>query len=81
VPLLRCLSTLVVSVAAASIVVAPAAMAAPTPICTSLSDSSTQCQSPGNVQINDSPPVQYQPQWGFDPFFGNVLAFRHHDRR
>jgi hypothetical protein len=62
-------------------VAAPAAAAAPTPICTSLGASSTQCQSPGNVQINVSPPVQYQPQWGFDPFFGNVLAFRHHDRR
>lgn len=76
---IRYISPLVMAAAAAAaIAVAPAASAEPTPgfaqTCTSLGASNTQCQSPGNVQINDSPPVQYAPQY---PFYGNVLLFHH----
>jgi hypothetical protein len=44
---------------------APAAHGNPAPpqqSCTSLGGTQTQCQSPGNVQVNDSPPpVNYFP--------------------
>jgi len=44
--------------------------------CTYLSANSTMCQTPGNVQINDSPaPVQYAPQF---PYFGGNLIILHH---
>ena len=36
--------------------------------------SKTICQSPGNVQINDDPPVQYAPQY---PFWAGGLLFHH----
>jgi hypothetical protein len=48
-------------------VIATAPMAAadsttPQQTCTSLGGTQTQCQSPGNVQINDAPPqVNYFP--------------------
>ena len=61
-------------VAAAAIAAAPTAAAdstsaqptaaatAPQQNCTSLGGTQTQCQSPGNVQINDAPPqVNYFP--------------------
>ena len=38
------------------IAAAPAADDPAQPICMSLGGSKTQCQTPGNVQINDSPP-------------------------
>jgi hypothetical protein len=61
--------------AAAAIAAAPTAQADP-PLCTYLSASSTECQTPGNVQINDSPPpVQYAPQY---PYFGGNLIILHH---
>jgi hypothetical protein len=57
--------------AAVAIVVAPAASAdpatdpGPAQSCASLG-TDTQCESPGNVQINDSPgPVQYMPQYPY----------------
>jgi len=75
---IRFIPPLVIAAAAAgSIITAPTAAAAPMPMqltCTYLGDSNTQCQTPGNVQINDSPPVQFAPQY---PFFGNVLIFHH----
>ena len=55
------------AVAAAAAVIATAPMAAadstaPQQTCTSLGGTQTQCQSPGNVQINDAPPqVNYFP--------------------
>jgi hypothetical protein len=60
------------AVAAAMIATAPAAANPTGSICMSLGGSTTQCQAPGNVQINDSPPpVHYKPQWndryGGDP--------------
>jgi hypothetical protein len=62
---------------AASIAVAPTALAEQS--CTNLGANSTMCQTPGNVQINDAPPVQYAPQY---PFFGGLLFHHggHHGR-
>jgi hypothetical protein len=34
----------------------PGSASAPRQTCTSLGGSQTQCQSPGNVQLNDAPP-------------------------
>lgn len=63
-----------VAAAAAAIAAAPVAAAdstsahsaavptAPQQTCTTLGGTQTQCQSPGNVQINDAPPqVNYFP--------------------
>jgi hypothetical protein len=44
--------------AVAAMLGSPTAMAADTQNCTDLGASTTQCSSPGNVQINDSPPAQ-----------------------
>jgi hypothetical protein len=46
--------------AAASIAAAPSALL--DVACASLGDSSTACQTPGNVQISSSPPAQTLPQ-------------------
>jgi hypothetical protein len=62
--------------AAASIATAPAALAEQS--CTYLSDNSSVCQTPGNVQIvNSPPPVQYAPQF---PFFADNAIILHHHR-
>ena len=50
----------------ASIAVATAATASDQ-TCASVGLSETECQTPGNVQINDSPPVQNLPQ---TPYLG-----------
>ena len=62
---------------AASIAVAPTALAEQS--CTNVGANSTMCQTPGNVQINDSPPVQYAPQY---PFLGGLISHHggHHGR-
>lgn len=61
--------------ASAAIAAAPIASAAPTgPTCTYIGAQTTQCQSPGNVQINSDQPVTYPYQF---PFYGNVLVFHH----
>jgi hypothetical protein len=46
--------------AAASIVAAPSALV--DVACPSLSDNSTACETPGNVQMTSSPPAQTLPQ-------------------
>ncbi|MCW2651029.1 MAG: hypothetical protein JWR32_2005 [Mycobacterium sp.] len=67
------ITPLLAAVTAAVIATAPTAVAnAAPPSCTSLGGTATQCQTPGNVQINDAPPpVHYKPQWndryGGDP--------------
>ena len=73
---LRSISALVAAGAAsAAIAVAPAASAAQTgQTCTYVGAQTTQCQSPGNVQINSDQPVTYPYQF---PFYGNVLLFHH----
>ena len=64
--------------AAASIATAPAALAAQS--CTYISANSSVCQTPGNVQIvNSPPPVSYAPQFPY--FGGNVLIFHHGGHR
>jgi hypothetical protein len=70
------ISTLVGAAAAAvAIAAAPTAAAAPTgQTCTYIGSETTQCQSPGNVQINSDHNVQYPYQY---PFYGNVLLFHH----
>jgi hypothetical protein len=61
--------------ASAAIAIAPAASAAPTgQTCTYVGSQTTQCQSPGNVQINSDHEVTYPNQF---PFYGNVLLFHH----
>ncbi len=70
---LRHISALVAAGAASvAIAAAPAAVAAQT--CTYVGSQTTQCQSPGNVQINSDQPVTYPYQF---PFYGNVLLFHH----
>jgi hypothetical protein len=68
--------------AAAAIATAPAALAAPTAAanppqaqesCIDLS-SGSQCQSPGNVQINDSPAGPIYPYYGYYPYYGATTA-------
>jgi hypothetical protein len=65
---------LLAAVAAAMIATAPTAAADPTQsICMSMGSSKTQCQTPGNVEINDSPPpVHYKPQWN-DRYLGDPI--------
>ena len=59
--------------AAAAVVAAPIAAAAPT----GQSCSGNVCQSPGNVQINNSPPpVQFYPYGGEDFLLGGHGAVR-----
>ena len=75
---LRYLSALVMTApAAASIAVAPLAAAAPQPSCRDVGSSTTQCEAPGNAQINDAPPIQYAPQYPIDPFFSDGMRLNH----
>ena len=64
--------------AAVAVAAAPIAAAAPTPAqesCTQ-SASGSECQSPGNVEINDSPPpVNYYPYGGEDFLLGGYGGF------
>jgi hypothetical protein len=71
--------------AAAAIATAPAALAAPTAAanpaqaqesCLDL-NSGSQCQSPGNVQINDSPVGPIYPYYGDYPFYGGFYGGYH----
>ena len=69
---------LLMAAAAGSIALAPVALAETTrpPTCTTLSSSSTQCQTPGNVQLTATPPyVPYQQQY---PYFGGLVILYHH---
>jgi hypothetical protein len=70
---LRHISALVAAGAAsAAIAVAPTASAAQS--CTYVGAQTTQCESPGNVQITSDQPVTQPYQF---PFYGNVLLFHH----
>ncbi len=74
---------LVAGAAAAAIATAPAALAAPTgaanPRQAQLScldlNSGSQCQSPGNIQINDSPQGPIYPYYGDYPFYGGYYGY------
>jgi hypothetical protein len=66
--------TLLAVAAAASVVAAPSALAEQS--CTYVSANSSVCQTPGNVQIVNTPPsVDYAPQF---PYFGGGLLIFHH---
>jgi hypothetical protein len=73
---LRHISALVAAGAASTaIALAPTAAAAPTGLtCTYVGAQTTQCQSPGNVQINSDQQVTYPQAF---PYYGNVLLFHH----
>src|SRR5258707_5397981 len=65
--------------AAAAILIAPAAVADTTPTCTSVGGvtdmgaGTTECATPGNVQINATPPEpDYVYPWD-DEFYGSAL--------
>jgi hypothetical protein len=63
---------LVAGAAAAAIAAAPTAAAAADPQSCSYTGSgfsNNQCQTPGNVQINDSPPPVQAGMGGYGPFF------------
>lgn len=65
---LKCVTpVLVAGAAAVAIASAPAAAAAPAQeTCVNLNSASTKCQSPGNVELNDSLPyANVLPQWSF----------------
>lgn len=47
--------------AAAALLGAPAAVALPSCVNTGPQGTSTECQTPGNVQINDTPPLEQEP--------------------
>ena len=71
---LRLIAPLLAAGAAASIVAAPAAAAETLLDCTNLTSDSTQCESPGNVQLSSSPPAVDYPQY---PFLYGGLVFDH----
>jgi hypothetical protein len=59
--------TLLLAAGAGAVAISAAPIAAAdTPSCSTVGPNS-ECQTPGNVQINDSAPVQYAPQY---PEFG-----------
>lgn len=68
--------------AAAAIAAAPVALAGPTGAANSPQaqescidlNSGSQCQSPGNVQLNDSPAGPVYPYYGDYPFYGGFYG-------
>lgn len=64
---LRLTPLLAATAAAVAITAAPAAAADPSQsTCVNLSSSSTKCQSPGDVELNDTLPyANVLPQWSF----------------
>ena len=52
---------LIIAAGAAAMAIVAQAPAAPT--CVNLGTSCPHCQCPGNVQIEDTPPIQIQPQY------------------
>ena len=64
-----------VAIAAAPMATAAPTTAAPTPMPQSCSatGAGTECQSPGNVEIQDAPPpVSFSPYGGYGPDLGIV---------
>ena len=73
-------SIFAIGAAAVAIAAAPTASAAPTAAaqsCSAVGNGGTECQSPGNVQINDSPgPVENFDPYG--PFFLGLGGYGYH---
>jgi hypothetical protein len=61
--------TLLLAAAAGAVAISAAPMAAADPTSCSTIGPDSECQTPGNVQFNDSAPVQYAPQY---PEFGQL---------
>ena len=76
---LRYVAPLAIAAAAATIVLSPVALAAPTgPTnqCTATVNA-TVCERPGHVNIVSSPPVISGPQYPFLPFPLGAIVFEH----
>jgi hypothetical protein len=73
-----CAAMLLAAAAGTAIWAAPAALAQSDdqPSCTDVAGSETECQSPGNVEINASPPVEYAPQY---PYWEGDSIIDEHD--
>jgi hypothetical protein len=71
---LRLIAPLLAAGAAAAIVAAPTAAAETHLDCAHLTSDSTQCESPGNVQLSSTPPDVDYPQY---PFLYDSLIFDH----
>jgi hypothetical protein len=59
--------TLLLATAAGAVAISAAPMAAADPTSCNAVGPDSVCQTPGNVQINDSAPIQYAPEY---PEFG-----------
>jgi hypothetical protein len=59
--------TLLVAAGAGAVAISVAPIAAASSTGCSTMGADTECQTPGNVQINDSAPIQYAPEY---PEFG-----------
>jgi hypothetical protein len=70
---LRFIGPILAAGAAAAIVAAPIASAETHLDCTSSTATSTQCETPGNVQLNSSPPVVAYQQYPL--IYGPVVGF------
>jgi hypothetical protein len=70
---LRFIAPILAAGAAAAIVAAPIASAETHLDCTSSTASSTQCETPGNVQLNSTPPVVAYPQYPL--LYGPVIGY------
>ncbi len=69
---IRFIAPLLAFGAAAAIVAAPTAAAETHLDCSYSTADSTQCETPGNVQLNSSPPDVAYPQYPF--FYGPVIV-------
>jgi hypothetical protein len=61
--------TLLLATGAGAIAISVAPIAAASSTGCSTVGADTECQTPGNVQINDSAPIQYAPEY---PEFGDM---------
>jgi hypothetical protein len=67
--------TLLLAAGASAVAISAAPIAAADPTSCSSVGPNSECQTPGNVQINDSAPVQYAQQY---PEFSLFGLGRHH---
>lgn len=72
----KCLMTAGAAIAIS--VVTTSALASALPTCVVLGHSATQCQSPGNVQIDNAPTLRFQPQY---PYWLGPGVHRHNHHR
>jgi hypothetical protein len=70
---IRFIGPMLAAAAAAAIMAAPIAAAETHLDCSASTATSTQCETPGNVQLNSSPPVTAYQQYPF--IYGPVIGF------